>query len=81
MSNKIDWNVDDFGHLERLCNAIELIYINQKPVSAIQRQMQMDIWNKYHQNNWLEISGIKKELDKPKNPSDYIDLGKYEVEE
>lgn len=65
-------------YLERLCNVTELSYINEKPVSAIQRQMQMNIWSRYHQATWLKVSGIRKQLDKPKNSSDYIDLGKLE---
>tara|TARA_R110002020_G_scaffold279151_1_gene494940 strand:- start:605 stop:847 length:243 start_codon:yes stop_codon:yes gene_type:complete len=65
-------------YLERLCNAIELSYLNEKPVSAIQRQMQMNIWSRYHQATWLKISGIREQLDKPKNSADYIDLGKLE---
>ena len=46
---------NDIGIMERMCRATELSYLNEKPNGERQRKLQIDLWNKYYNEEVFEI--------------------------
>ena len=73
MSPKINWQAEQAFSLERLADAVEILVLNQKPNS---RQVK-DLQSHLLMSKYSTVHSVKSKTD----ISDYIDLGKYEVEE
>jgi len=73
MSHKINWQAEQAVSLERIADAVEILVLNQKPNSRQVKDLQSNLL----MLKYSTVHGVKSKTD----ISDYIDLGKYEVEE